>query len=94
MTLQIIFEKYINLLWQCFEYDVDVFSKWWMYAILVIPAIAYFVFFLFKWFVLTAPIWIPLNIGIKGLGNMLSVFIVPIYNTINAKKKKIGKNKK
>ncbi len=57
--------QYIELLWNTFQYDVDVFSQAWMYYWLLIPAIGYFVFFILKWIVLTAPIWIPIKLIIQ-----------------------------
>lgn len=49
-----------------FKYDVEVFSKPWLYIPLLIPAAFYFVFFIIKWAVLTSPIWIPGRIIVNG----------------------------
>jgi len=51
-------QKYLDLLWQLFEYDIAVMSQPWMYYWLMIPAIGYLIFFFCKWIVLTTPIWI------------------------------------
>lgn len=56
-----IFEKYLELLYGFFLYDLDVFSKWWLYLPLCIPAAFYFAFFLVKWIVLLMPVIIILN---------------------------------
>lgn len=46
-------------------FDVAVFSHWWLYAPLLIPAVCYLAFFLLKWMVLTAPVWFPIAIIIR-----------------------------
>ncbi|MEM9340658.1 MAG: hypothetical protein AAGA66_18135, partial [Bacteroidota bacterium] len=56
------FEKYLELLWNQFEYDMDVLSQPWMYYWLLIPAIAYLIFFFTKWVVLTTPLWMPVSV--------------------------------
>ncbi len=43
-------------------FDLWVFSQWWLYAPLMVPFAFYFTFFLFKWLVLTLPIWVALGI--------------------------------
>ena len=48
-------------LWQ---FDVWVFSQWWLYAPFLIPALFYLSFFFLKWAVLTAPVWLPVAIVI------------------------------
>ena len=59
-------DAYMKLLWELFNYDVEVFSQVWIYAVLVIPAFAYFIFFLFKWIVLTSPVWLTILMVTKG----------------------------
>lgn len=49
------------------RYDVEVFSKPWIYWWLCIPAGCYLAFFFVKWTVLTAPLWIPLFIIIRAI---------------------------
>jgi hypothetical protein len=49
-----------DLLISLYLYDIEVLSRPWMYYWLCIPALAYIAFFMVKWSVLTAPIWIPL----------------------------------
>ena len=49
----------------CFEYDVAVFSQPWMYWCLLIPAFFYLLFFIAKWYVLTAPFWIPIGMAFR-----------------------------
>ncbi|MGB3467777.1 MAG: hypothetical protein WBA74_20995 [Cyclobacteriaceae bacterium] len=51
-------DKYLQLLWEAFQYDIEVLSQPWMYYWLLIPAIGYLIFFFCKWIVLTTPIWI------------------------------------
>jgi hypothetical protein len=56
----------IERLVELWEFDVWVFSQWWLYAPLLIPASAYLSFFFLKWVVLTAPVWMPVSIVIRA----------------------------
>lgn len=49
-----------------FKYDIEVFSRPWLYIPFLIPACFYFIFFIIKWAVLTSPIWIPGRIIVNG----------------------------
>jgi len=49
-------------LYDLWKYDIEVFSKGWLYYWLLIPAIAYTAFFFLKWTVITAPVWLPVYI--------------------------------
>jgi hypothetical protein len=60
-----VLHRYLEFLWSCFQYDIEVFSKAWIYYYLLIPAIGYFVFFILKWIVLTAPVWLPVTIIVR-----------------------------
>lgn len=53
-------ERIATLLIEQYEYDLAVLSQPWMYWCLLIPAIVYTAFFIIKWSVLTAPVWLPL----------------------------------
>ena len=54
--------EYLNFLWLQLQYDWSVFSNpWILYT--VIPAILYLIFFLAKWYVLLAPITVPISIA-------------------------------
>lgn len=52
---------------QLYLFDVWVFSQWWLYAPLFIPAMFYFAFFVIKWSVLTLPVWWPIIAIIKAM---------------------------
>ena len=57
-------DQYLNFLWTQFQYDWSVMSNpWILYT--VIPEIAYFIFFLLKWYVLLIPITLPCSL-LKG----------------------------
>ena len=59
-------EAYLAFLWTQFQYDWSVFSNpWILYTIL--PAVLYFIFFLVKWYILLAPITIPITTLTHGL---------------------------
>lgn len=53
-------------LYDLWKYDIEVFSKGWLYYWLCIPAIAYTTFFFLKWTVITAPVWLPIRIIAKA----------------------------
>ena len=54
--------EYLNFLWSQLQYDWSVFSNpWILYT--VIPAVLYLIFFLAKWYVLLAPITVPISIA-------------------------------
>ena len=52
----------LQVLYECWLFDLWVFSQWWLYAPLLIPAAGYLVFFFVKWVVLTAPAWLPVSL--------------------------------
>ena len=56
-----IFDAYLNLLWNAFQYDLSILSIWWMWAALLIPALAYLLSMCLKWTLLLAPLWVPIK---------------------------------
>jgi hypothetical protein len=44
------------------QFDMWVYSQWWTYAFLLIPAIFYTIFFVLKWTIITLPLWLPFYI--------------------------------
>lgn len=58
-------QKYIEILVKCFEYDIAIYSQSWLYYC-VFPVVFYTVFFMLKWWVLTALVWIPLACVFKA----------------------------
>ena len=77
---------YVNFLWQTFQFDIWVFSQWWAYAFLCIPALGYLAFFLIKWSIITMPIWyIPAKIfGASPFGLLTN----EVKKQVNKKKEK------
>jgi len=71
--MQEVITKYLNLLYDLFLYDVEVFSQGWIYAWVLLPAIGYLVFFCVKWFILTLPFWLPIKILIDSLSKLIQV---------------------
>ena len=58
--------EYLDFLWLQFQYDWSVFSNpWILYTVL--PALGYLLFFLLKWWVLLAPITVPITTLTHGL---------------------------
>jgi len=72
MTYQEVISEYLTFLWRMFQYDMDVFSKGWLYYWILIPAIFYFAFYMIKWVVLTCPIWMPFSIIVSIFKNSKS----------------------
>jgi len=63
--MDLILEKYLNLLWRMFEYDISKLSQPWMYYWMLVPVLFYLVFFFIKWAVLTTPIWLPIALALQ-----------------------------
>lgn len=72
-----VIDQYMNFLLNAFKYDMEVFSKPWIYICLLIPAILYFWFFVMKWYILLFPVWFPVR-----------VILSPFYPKRKIKKKK------
>jgi len=66
--------EYFQILIECFRYDVSVFSNGWLYAPFLIPAIFYTMFFMVKWIVLSAPVWLPVSIVFRSFSYFISSF--------------------
>ncbi len=56
----------IKQLIRSYQFDMDVMSQPWMYWALLIPITFYVVFFLIKWSVITAPVWLPIVIILRA----------------------------
>lgn len=56
---------YLAFLWNSLQFDIQVYSKAWLYYWVLIPAIGYFIFFIFKWIVLTIPLWMPIAVILR-----------------------------
>jgi hypothetical protein len=70
--------KYLNLLWNTFQFDFRVFSEeLWIYYWLCVPAMVYLSFFIIKWIVLTAPFWIPISLISNSFLSTLKWFVKP-----------------
>lgn len=64
MTFTELYQAYLKVLWDCFQFDIGVFSTPWVYACLV-PIMFYLMFFVLKWMVLTLPIWLPISMALQ-----------------------------
>jgi len=73
MTYDRILDEYVTFLWRMFQYDMDVFSKPWIYWILLIPAMFYFAFFMIKWCILTTPLWMPIVIIMNTIKSVIII---------------------
>jgi len=69
-----VFEAYLRKMYELFLWDVNVMSQPWMYWPLLIPIIAFTVFFFAKWIILTAPLWIPIAWAFGGVVQISNVF--------------------
>lgn len=65
----------LNVLQQLYLFDIWVFSQWWLYAPLLIPAMFYLMFFVVKWVVLTLPVWYPIVTIITAMSTKTIVHI-------------------
>ena len=53
---------YLDTIVSFFQFDIMVFSQWWLYAPFFIPCVFYMMFFFLKWTILFSPIWLPLRL--------------------------------
>lgn len=51
-------DRILDMLADQWLYDVSVLSQGWM-IFTIFPAMLYMVFMIFKWTILTMPVWIP-----------------------------------
>jgi len=56
----------VEMLIQMFLYDLEVMSNKWMYIPLFIPIWFYVCFFLLKWSILLASLWLPLRLAFNS----------------------------
>ena len=66
-------DKIFEILYQQWLWDLSNMSQPWMYYWLLIPIFFYTLFFMCKWSILTAPIWLPLHGIIKGFPIKLNI---------------------
>lgn len=59
-------DQILETLARFYAFDLWVFTQWWLYAPLGIPAVFYFAFFVVKWWVLTLPVWMPFYVIVKA----------------------------
>lgn len=64
-----ILEQIASMLFEFWKFDMMIYSQWWLYLPLCIPAFVYTVFFICKWSIITAPIWLPFSIILKSLNS-------------------------
>lgn len=58
--------EYVTFLWNQMQHDWSVFTNpWVLYTI--IPAVLYFLVFLVKWYILLAPITVPITTYTNGM---------------------------
>ena len=94
MTFTELYQNYLGLLWSAFQYDIEVFSQWWMYSHLLIPASAYLGFFIVKWIVLLFPVWGTVAMPLYFIGNMAEYFVKLRESHIKKQVNDLSKNDK
>lgn len=62
-------EQIAQMLFEFWKFDMMVYSEVWLYIPLLIPSILYTMFFMAKWSIITAPIWLPFSIILRSLKN-------------------------
>lgn len=67
MIQQEIIDQIAQMLFEFWKFDMMIYSQWWMYAPLLIPVLFYTVFFMMKWSIITAPVWLPFSIIFRSL---------------------------
>ncbi len=74
MSIEQIFSEYLTFAWGAFQFDMKAFSQWWMYALMLIPACVYAMFFILKWFFITLPLWMPVLVILGGIRNIFAPY--------------------
>lgn len=87
LTASEIGTAYLNKLYSFYLFDLGIFSTPRLYY-WVFPAIAYFFFFLFKWTLLTFPVWMPIYMIIDGVKKLVIEAIDEISKRLEEKKEK------
>lgn len=59
-------QRILDIYARMFEFDIEVLSQPWMYWTLLIPATLYSLFMLAKWYVITAPLWLPVYVALRA----------------------------
>ena len=67
MSVTDILSNLANLYYGLYIWDVAQFSQPWLYWWLLIPAMFFTIFFVFKWTMLTLPFWLPLALIVSAL---------------------------
>ncbi len=73
MTFTELYQAYLKMVWELFQYDVGVFSQTWIYYWVLVPAVFYGIFFVIKWTLLTLPIWIIPVMILKRLPTTIKI---------------------
>jgi hypothetical protein len=68
-----VLDAYVRKLYELFLYDTEVMSQSWMYWC-VVPIVVYAVFFLIKWTLLTAPLWLPVSLAFGSIIKIKNIF--------------------
>ena len=67
MSVMDILNNLANLYYALYLWDIEQFSKPWLYWWLLIPAGFFTIFFVLKWTLLTLPFWLPLSLIVSAL---------------------------
>jgi hypothetical protein len=67
-AILLVIAQYMQFLLDCLKWDAWFYTQWWAYVLFFIPFIFYTMFFMFKWVVLTIPIWLPIQIILRVFG--------------------------
>jgi hypothetical protein len=59
-------EQLMEMIISFYLFDIAVFTSIWLYIPLMIPFVFYLIFFVFKWMILTLPIWLPFSLIVNS----------------------------
>jgi hypothetical protein len=78
MSFERFLEELLRIYFECFQFDIFVFStKIWMYKWLCIPAFFYVIFFFFKWIVILFPLYIIPSWILQCIAKVIYALRVP-----------------
>ena len=65
-AILLVVAQYLQFLLDCLKWDAWFYTQWWTYVLFLIPFIVYTPILVFKWFLLTMPIWLPIRIVLRS----------------------------
>lgn len=69
-------DKYFEFLLEQLAHDTEMFTHWWMWVFICIPAVIYFVFCCIKWSIILFPVLLALKVTLAIFDEILKTIRV------------------